>query len=224
MPKRRKHATLTQRDIENLKSISPVTWIILLGLAVGAIVFCIGVDFIFSFTGWLRNSFGLSSEFTGNLTNFALLALAALIFIGIPIILIARYNAAIEKKYRGIKIANIDAMTGIEFELYLQKLLANQGYTVLTTQVSGDLGVDLVASKNSDKIAIQAKRYNTKVSRRAVSDAVAGMYHYGCNKAMVITNYYFSPGAIALAHSTGCVLIDRDILANWVTEFQNSSS
>ena len=62
---------------------------------------------------------------------------------------------------------------------------------------------------------------NNKVSRRAVSDAVAGMYHYGCNKAMVITNNYFSPGAITLARSTGCILIDRNILANWVTKYQN---
>jgi len=128
-----------------------------------------------------------------------------------------------EKKFKGIQIANIDLMTGIGFEQYLQRLLTNQGYTVHMTQSSGDLGVDLIASRDDDKIAIQAKRYNTKISRRAISDAVAGMYHYNCNKAMVITNNYFSPGAVALAQSTGCILIDRDTLANWVNEFRNTS-
>lgn len=37
---------------------------------------------------------------------------------------------------------------------------------------------------------------------------------------MVITNNYFSPGAVELAKSTGCILIDRDMLANWVNEYQ----
>jgi restriction system protein len=113
-------------------------------------------------------------------------------------------------------------MTGIDFEWYLQKLLTSQGYNVRTTPASGDFGVDLVASRNCDNIAIQVKRYNTKVSRRAISDAVAGMQHYRCNKAMVITNNYFTPGAITLARSTGCMLADRDTLAGWIVEFQNT--
>lgn len=115
-------------------------------------------------------------------------------------------------------------MAGVEFEQYLKRVLTNQGYIVSMTDVSGDLGVDLVASGNGERIAIQAKRYNTKVSRRAISDAVAGMQHYGCNKAMVITNNYFSPGAITLAKSTNCILVDRDTLADWINKFQNADS
>jgi HJR/Mrr/RecB family endonuclease len=127
-------------------------------------------------------------------------------------------------KFRAIQIANIDSMTGIVFERYLQKLLSTQGYSVSTTQASGDLGVDLVASRSGEKIAIQVKRSKTKISRRAISDAVAGMQHYRCNKAMVITNNYFTPGAVTLARSTGCVLVDRDMLAKWIVEFQNASN
>jgi restriction system protein len=88
------------------------------------------------------------------------------------------------------------------------------------TKASGDLGVDLIASNDTSKIAIQAKRYESKVSRRAISDAVAGMRHYKCNRAMVITNNYFTPDAIKLAKSAGCMLIDRDVLADWIIEFQ----
>ncbi len=139
-------------------------------------------------------------------------------------IIFINHNKEVERRYKGIQIANIDSMTGIEFEQYLQRLLANQGYIVQVTQASGDLGVDLIASKDGDKIAIQAKRYSTNVSRRAISDAVAGMYHYDCNKAMVITNSYFSPGAKELAESTDCILVNRDTLAKWVNEFQNTGS
>lgn len=198
-----------------IESIQSIYFIIVIGTA------CI----IFT---WLTNL----NEISCNMAVFLILAL----IIGTPIafIVYAQYKIAQdrkfdeylenerERKFKGIQIANIDSMTGIEFEQYLQRILTNQGYSVNVTQASGDLGVDLIASRDGDKIAIQAKRYSTNVSRRAISDAVAGMYHYGCNKAMVITNSYFSPGAVALAESTECILIDRDTLARWVNEFQNT--
>src|SRR5207249_4246659 len=101
------------------------------------------------------------------------------------VIALFAYFVKQNRKFRAIQIANIDAMTGIDFERYLQKLLTTQGYSVRMTPASGDFGIDLVASRNGDNIAIQVKGYNTKVSRRAISDAVAGMQHYRCNKAMV---------------------------------------
>jgi restriction system protein len=134
------------------------------------------------------------------------------------------YFAKQTQRFRAIQLANIDSMTGIDFERYLQKILTAQGYSVSMTPASGDLGVDLVASRNSDKIALQVKRHNTNISRRAISDAVAGMQHYRCNKAMVITNNYFTPGAVTLARSTGCILADRDTLARWIVELQNAKN
>ncbi|MCZ7583666.1 MAG: restriction endonuclease [Deltaproteobacteria bacterium] len=69
------------------------------------------------------------------------------------------------------------------------------------------------------KYAVQVKRYTgQKVSRRAVSDAVAGKAHYGCTHAMVVTNSTFTPGARLLAGSTGCELIDRYDLLQWMHE------
>lgn len=175
----------------------------------GVLVFCAGIYF--------EISYDLPTPFC-----YGTIILSLAIMIGMPTITFIKHNKEVEKKIRGIQIANIDSMTGVEFEQYLQNLLNNQGYSVHVTKASGDLGVDLIASRDGDKIAIQAKRYSTNVSRRAISDAVAGMYHYGCNKAMVITNSYFSPGAVTLAESTDCILINRDTLAKWIIEFQNT--
>ena len=162
------------------------------------------------FTNWLYDELGIPTWLTYTLLLSAVItALFA-------------YCARQNKRIRAVHIADIDSMTGIDFERYLQKLLTMQGYSVRTTPASGDLGVDLVASRNGDNIAIQVKRYNTKVSRRAISDAVAGMQHYRCNMAMVITNNYFSPGAVTLARSTGCLLADRDTLARWIVALQNT--
>lgn len=115
-------------------------------------------------------------------------------------------------------LAEIDAMTGIEFEDLLQELLEARGYEVQRTPASGDLGVDLIAQRGGESIAIQAKRRAGKVDRRAVSDAVAGMRHYGCSAAMVITNGRFTPDAERLAASNHCRLVDRRLLANWLRE------
>ncbi len=128
-----------------------------------------------------------------------------------------------ERRTRALQISNIDCMTGIEFELYLQKLLSSRGYKVTMTQSSGDLGVDLIAGGRDVTTAIQVKRATSKVSRRAVSDVVAGMQHYGCTRAMVITNWYFARGAQTLARSTNCILIDRDTLCQWIIEFQKTA-
>jgi len=126
-----------------------------------------------------------------------------------------------EEVNKGLKIANIDTMEGIEFENYLQKLLIHQGYVVKLTPASGDFGVDLVASRDNKQIAIQAKRQDSAVSRRAISDAVAGMNYYHCNDAMVITNNFFTPDAKTLADSNNCTLVDRDTLARWINDYQN---
>jgi len=63
-----------------------------------------------------------------------------------------------------------------------------------------------------------------KVSRRAVSDAVAGQHYYNCDLAMVITNNYFQEGAIQLAKSTNCTLVDRDTLSEWIQQAQTGNS
>lgn len=193
------------------KTTKLVSKMISAGVFTGVLVLIAGIYFIVSFD--------LPAYFCNGL-----LILILAVIIGVPATLIVNHNKEVERKYKGIQIADIDSMTGIDFEMYLKRILTNQGYTVNMTDISGDLGVDLVALGNGDKIAIQVKRYTNKVSRRAVSDAVAGMNYYGCNKAMVITNSYFSPGAVTLAKSTGCILIDRDLLTDWVNEFQISVS
>jgi len=127
-------------------------------------------------------------------------------------------------KYRELRLSNIDEMSGLEFENYLKNVLSHQGYSVEKTPASGDLGVDLIAERGHSRLAIQVKRYQGKVSRTAVSDAVAGMHHYRCNESMVITNSSFSPGAISLAKSNQCILIDREILSTWIYDISVDSN
>lgn len=108
----------------------------------------------------------------------------------------------------------IDNMNGYEFEDYLvNKLLPKLGYEKIEgTQYSGDYGVDIVAYKDNIKCAIQCKRFRDKVSNSAIQEVVAGRKHYKCNKAMVITNNYFTENAKELAFDNQVELWDRDRL------------
>lgn len=114
------------------------------------------------------------------------------------------------------KLKAADVMSGEEFEQLVARLLSAQGFQAEVTTASGDLGVDVVARDAETRIAVQAKRQEKPVSRRAVSDAVAGMPAYDCNSAMVVTNNYFTDGARNLAEMHGCELVDRDALSRWI--------
>lgn len=141
---------------------------------------------------------------------------AGLLFLAVYFYFWNRWLTA--RRVNVLKQSAIDRLDGAAFEAYIERLLQQRGYRVQRTGKSGDLGVDLIAEKSPYRFAIQVKRQSQPVSRRAVSDAVAGKAQYSCNAAMVITNNLFSPGAQELARANGCKLVDRNVLADWMLE------
>ncbi|MCL4257872.1 MAG: restriction endonuclease [Anaerolineales bacterium] len=138
----------------------------------------------------------------------------ALILIGALFILlrIVRYF----KVTRPLNIYGVDEMSGVEFERFIEHLLKSQGYEVKRIGGYEDYGVDLIASRGGRKHAIQVKRWNQRVHIEAVRAAVAGMTFHKCDRAVVITNNYFTRPAKELAAGTQCKLIDRDALAQQI--------
>jgi restriction system protein len=124
------------------------------------------------------------------------------------------------ERIRALKLDDVDSMSGLQFERYVARVLDHQGFKTTVTKSSGDLGVDIIAHKDGVSYAIQCKRHSSNVSRTAISDVVAGKQHYRCTQAMVVTNRYFTLGALELAKSTQCMLVDRTHLAVWVQNFQ----
>jgi HJR/Mrr/RecB family endonuclease len=119
----------------------------------------------------------------------------------------------IKKEKVKYSFEEIDKMTGVQFENFIQVLLEKSGYTnVETTKASGDEGVDITANKNGKKIAIQCKRYKAKITNKAIQEVFSGKFVYKCDEAYVITNSYFTENAILLAKNHNVKLIDRDLL------------
>ena len=119
----------------------------------------------------------------------------------------------------------IDCMNGQDFELFLiNKLLPLDGYININgTSYTGDFGVDIIAEKNGIKCAIQCKRFNNKVSTNAIQEIVAGRKHYKCDKAIVITNSYYTKNAKELAFDNKVELLNRDYIIKMVKKLKDAN-
>lgn len=113
-------------------------------------------------------------------------------------------------------IHEIDQMSGIDFEKYLQVLLTKRGFRNVKLTTTYDLGIDLIAEKDGHRWGIQAKRYKANVGLDSVRQVVAAANHYNCDKTIVITNGYFTRNARMIAQSTDCKLMDRDGLISFI--------
>ena len=112
---------------------------------------------------------------------------------------------------------------GWEFENYIANLLKKLGYSnVKVTSGSGDFGVDVLASKLGTRYAFQCKLYSNPVGNKAVQEVVSGKIYYKCDKAIVVTNNYFTSSAKKLANSTQVELWDRDKLHKLINSTNES--
>ena len=111
-----------------------------------------------------------------------------------------------------IAIQEIDLMGGHDFEKVVARIFEKMGYSVTITKGSGDQGIDIIASRGSSTIGIQAKCYAGKVSNKAIQEVVAGVVHYKCDRGLVVTNNFFTDSAKELARTNNVFLWDREDL------------
>jgi restriction system protein len=100
-------------------------------------------------------------------------------------------------------------MSGTEFEDYVARVVRSCGVPVIMTSITGDWGVDIIAGKRPNRLAIQCKRQARPVGAGAVQEVVAGAPMQDCTKTMVVTNHEFTPAARKLAELHGCELVGR---------------
>lgn len=102
--------------------------------------------------------------------------------------------------------------SGSDFEKYLEDLFSKLGYQVTRCGKSGDQGADLILKVNGITYAVQAKYYSDKLGNTPVQEVVGALKYYHADIGVVITNSYFTPGAIDLAEANRVILIDGDKL------------
>lgn len=124
-----------------------------------------------------------------------------------------------DKSERSITIKQIDLMSGEQFEEFICKFFEKMNYKCKKTKASGDQGVDVLATKGDERIAIQAKCYmNGVIGNHAVMEVVGGKKYYDATRCMVITNRTFTKSARELADKNNVTLWDRRILIEKLKE------
>ena len=109
-------------------------------------------------------------------------------------------------------IADVDVMSGLEFEVRLAALFADLGYTVTRTRATGDFGADLLLERDGERTVVQAKRYGGAVGIGAVQQVIGAASYYDAAGALVATNSTYTSAATALADAHGVGLVDREAL------------
>ncbi|MEZ4727657.1 MAG: restriction endonuclease [Caldilineaceae bacterium] len=118
------------------------------------------------------------------------------------------------RRFRRAGMIDVDRFTGRQFEQYLQFLFEKLGFQTELTPPQGDFGADLILERDGLRTAVQAKRSAGTVGVEAIQQVVAAMPFYECNRAIVVTNSYFSKRAKELAKVNLVELWDRQKLTS----------
>lgn len=144
-------------------------------------------------------------------TTIIVITVIAVLFLGIAGILHMKNKRKFSKDY--------DLMEGRDFEFFCADLLQKRGFLeVEVTKGSGDKGVDILAEKDGVSYAIQCKRYEEPVGVKAVQEAYAGRDYYDRMVGVVMSNQYFTKGAVEMARKLKVLLWDRGYLEEMLEE------
>ena len=82
------------------------------------------------------------------------------------------------------------------------------------TPVSGDQGVDLIASIDDLRLCIQCKDHKNAIGNKAVQEIYAGKEYWSGTHAVLISRSGFTKSAQQLANSNNVILINEFEIEN----------
>lgn len=125
-------------------------------------------------------------------------------------------------KHERMSLSKLDRMDGHSFEHACSKILLANGFShVKVTQASGDYGIDVLASRDGQRYAIQCKCYNSPVGNHAIEEAYAGAAYYDGRIPVVMTNQGFTNAALQMANKLNVLLWGRNELQKMLIVYNN---
>jgi HJR/Mrr/RecB family endonuclease len=162
------------------------------------------------------------------LVAFALLAVVmrswtSVLLLSLLIMLKAAMWLAEQGRFGLARISETDSLSGDEFEDWLHRFFVKCGFEVEQTSYRRDFGADFILTWNGMRTAVQAKSGHTRVGVNAVQQVVAAKAFYGCERAMVVTNQYFTEQAVLLADANSVFLRSREDLVRKIASFEDEA-
>ena len=110
--------------------------------------------------------------------------------------------------------SKINHKKGLKFEKFCFQKFRSQGWEVKETPVSGDQGVDLIASIGDIRLCIQCKDHQKAIGNKAVQEVYAGKKYWSGTHAILISRSGFTKAAQKLALSSNVILINEFEIEN----------
>lgn len=131
----------------------------------------------------------------------------------------ARVRAAAQRRLDA-EVASTDGMSGADFEQLVARLMTRDGFAdVRVPGGRGDLGADVVGSREGRRVVVQCKRYSVhrSVSSPEMQKFLGTCFHeHDADEAWFVTTTRFSGPARELGERRGVRLVDRQVLAEWM--------
>lgn len=123
-----------------------------------------------------------------------------------------------------MKKSDLLKIDDIQFELFCKKILEYNGFHVLTTPVTGDGGIDLIAQCDKTffkgTYLVQCKRYSGSVGPNVVQQMIGVIEsrnnEWNANKGIIMISSRFTDGARMAAQNNRIELIDGDDIVRLV--------
>jgi restriction system protein len=116
-------------------------------------------------------------------------------------------------------LAQVDAMTGTQFEDHVADLCRRDGCTdVRRVGGAGDQGADVVGRLPDGRaMVVQCKRYapSATIASRELRDLLGSKVHFEADTAIFVTTTRFSRPATEFAVKHGILAVHRDHLGLW---------
>lgn len=127
-----------------------------------------------------------------------------------------------ERRKRPTSIADLQRLSGGEFEAFVASLFERDGYRITRRGGSGDEGIDLVLHFGPEKDVVQCKRWKNDIGSPIVREFYGSMMHVGARHGFIITTASFSPSAKQFATGKPIILIDGLYLLSWIAGGRSS--
>jgi restriction system protein len=103
-------------------------------------------------------------------------------------------------------------MDPLSFEELVAAKLRAEGYRTERTATTNDWGVDIFATRDAERIAVQVKKYRgaRPVNRQMVFELYGASRYFECTGAMIATDGHLRPDARRAADKLGVRILDLD--------------
>lgn len=116
---------------------------------------------------------------------------------------------------------NFSNLTAYEFEHFVARLLQEMGYEADVTKRTGDYGVDIIAKKDKQIIAIQCKRYTETnlVGNRDIQRCLGSMHTINAKRSIFVTTSFYTKQALKQAEGCPIELWDKETFHELVKKY-----